>query len=128
MARTVPLRAFLLFLALPLRSVGAQQHGSATPATSTGAYSAEQADRGRRIFGASCASCHGVELEGATGPALTGAAFLTKWNGGKDRTPADLFRVLRTTMPKPAAGSLSARAYLDAFSYLLMRNGLPTGT
>lgn len=127
MSRTVPMRAFLLLLALPLLSVGAQQHGSASPATSTGAYSAEQADRGRRIFGASCASCHGVELEGATGPALSGAAFLAKWNGGKDRTLADLFRVLRTTMPKPAIGSLSVRAYLDAFSYLLMRNGVPTG-
>lgn len=97
-----------------------------TPAA--GHYLPSQAERGRRIFGAYCALCHGAELEGATGPALMGPAFLGKWNGGAGRTTDDLFTVLRTTMPKPAVGSLSGQAYLDVLAYVLQRNGLPAGT
>lgn len=87
-------------------------------------YTAEQALRGRRVYGAYCATCHGIDLEGAVGPALAGAKFLHGWSA---RGAADLFRVLRTTMPKPAMGSLSAQAYADVFAYLLSRNGLAAG-
>ena len=94
-----------------------------TPAA--GHYLPSQAERGRRIFGAYCALCHGAELEGATGPALMGPAFLGKWNGGAGRTTDDLFTVLRTTMPKPAVGSLSGQAYLDVLARARTRYDLP---
>ena len=89
------------------------------------AYTSEQADRGRRVFGAYCATCHGTELEGAVGPALAGAGFLHQWS---TRGAQDLYRLLRTSMPKPAMGSLSASAYADVFAYILQRNGLAAGT
>jgi alcohol dehydrogenase (cytochrome c) len=89
-------------------------------------YTTEQAERGRRIYGAYCATCHGTELEGAVGPALGGPVFLRKW-GSAGRNAEGLFRLIRTTMPKPAMGSLSPDAYADAFSYILQRNGLPAG-
>ena len=92
----------------------------------TGAYTQAQADRGRRIFGAFCATCHGVDLEGAVGPALAGTAFSAKWSQ-PDHSVQDLFDLIRTTMPRPAAGTLAESSYLQVLAYLLMRNGVAAG-
>lgn len=88
------------------------------------ADSAEQADRGQRVYGAYCANCHGVELEGTVGPALAGARFLHSW---ADKGADDLYYILRTTMPKPALGSLSPQAYADVLAFILQRNGMAAG-
>ncbi len=106
-----------LYLAPPGSSALSAQAGSV--------HTSEQAERGRRVFGAYCATCHGTELEGAVGPALAGAGFLHQWS---TRGAPDLYRILRTSMPKPAMGSLSATAYADVFAYILQRNGLAAGT
>jgi PQQ-dependent dehydrogenase (methanol/ethanol family) len=89
-------------------------------------YSQAQAERGRRIFGAFCATCHGAELEGAVGPALTGPSFSGKWSQ-PDRSAQDLYDVMRTTMPRPAAGTLAESSYLQVLAYVLSRSGLPAG-
>jgi alcohol dehydrogenase (cytochrome c) len=89
-------------------------------------YTAEQAERGRPLYRTYCASCHGGEVEGAVAPALAGPAFLKRW-GTPGRGAEGLFHLIRTTMPKPGAGSLSPEAYLLVFAYLLQRNGLPAG-
>ena len=91
-----------------------------------GAYTVDQAERGRRLFGAFCASCHGTELEGAVGPALTGQAFSAKWSA-PERSVRDLHELIRTTMPRPAAGSLAESSYLQILAYILYRSGLPAG-
>lgn len=88
-------------------------------------YSAEQVGRGRQVYGAYCASCHGVDLQGVVGPALAGAPFLHSWSA---KGAGELYRVLRTSMPKPAVGSLSPKAYADVFAYMLSRNGMAAGT
>lgn len=93
----------------------------------SGVFTAAQADAGRRIYTTYCVACHGVELEGSTGPALAGQEFHARWNGQDEQTLTALFEVLRTTMPRPAMGSLSAQAYLDVMAYLLQRNGAPAG-
>jgi alcohol dehydrogenase (cytochrome c) len=67
-----------------------------------------------------------VELEGAVGPALTGPSFSAKWSG-QDRSVQDLYDLIRTTMPKPAAGTLAESSYLQVMAYLLSRNGLAAG-
>ncbi|HKI95129.1 MAG TPA: PQQ-binding-like beta-propeller repeat protein [Gemmatimonadales bacterium] len=116
MARSMPLAALALAAATTL-----------VPCTATaqsGSYTAAQAESGRRIFGAYCATCHGVDLEGAVGPALAGSGFLHKWS---TKGAAELFHVLRTTMPKPAMGSLSPDAYAEVFAYILSRNGASAG-
>jgi len=87
-------------------------------------YDAAQAERGRRIYGTHCASCHGTDLDGGVGPVLAGAAFLHKWS---EKGARSLFTVTRTSMPRPAVGSLSAEAYADVFAYMLARNGVPAG-
>src|SRR2546422_4247449 len=96
------------------------------PASEGGGYTAEQAERGRRLYGTYCAGCHGTELEGAVAPALGGRAFLRKWSA-PGRDAEGLFHLIRTTMPKPASGSLSLESYAQVFAYLLQRNGLPAG-
>lgn len=112
--------------ALPLLAAAtcAVALSSALAAQGESAYRAEQAERGRRVYAAHCSSCHGADLEGGVGPALAGATFLHTWS---DRSAAALFSVTRTSMPRPAVGSLSDQAYADVFAYLLSRNGVPAG-
>lgn len=111
----------ILHLLGALASTGViAQHVSAQESA---AFTTEQAERGRRIYGAQCATCHGTQLEGAVGPALAGTAFLRKW-GAAERGAGDLLDVLRTTMPRPGAGSLSPEAYDAVFAYMLQHNGL----
>jgi alcohol dehydrogenase (cytochrome c) len=114
-----------LALSLALANgIAAQAQHTTTP----GSFTDAQATRGRRIFGAYCASCHGAELEGAIGPALAGSTFQAKWSGGAGRSSAELFHLLSTTMPKPAMGSLAPATYLDVLTYLLHRNGVASGS
>ena len=97
---------------------------SLTMAQHETANGAGQIDRGQRVYGAFCANCHGVELEGAVGPTLAGARFLHSW---AEKGADDLYYILRTTMPKPAVGSLSKAAYADVLAFILQRNGMTTG-
>ena len=89
-------------------------------------FSTDQAKRGRQVYGASCADCHGADLEGVVGPALVGPAFTRRWKP-PERSAGDLFYVLRTSMPKLAMGSLTPDDYTAVFAYLLLRNGWPAG-
>ena len=53
--------------------------GSCDPSTE-GVYSAAQAARGRQIYEAQCAECHGQSMEGTSGPPLVGENFLSNWS------------------------------------------------
>lgn len=91
-----------------------------------GVYASVQADQGKAIYVKSCATgCHGLNLAGA-GPALSlaGPDFLGRWNG----IPlGELFKRIRTTMPKTDPGSLSDEQAAALVAYLLSANGLPSG-
>jgi alcohol dehydrogenase (cytochrome c) len=91
-----------------------------------GAYTADQAARGKSLYGRYCASCHGEMLEGAAAPALAGETFIKSWSQST-RTVDDLFYVMRSSMPKPASGSLKAQQYLELLTFILSRNGLSAG-
>ena len=65
-------------------------------AQSPGVYSAAQASAGAKIFAAQCSMCHGVKLEGISGPPLAGGDFMSKWTG---QTADDLRDVIATQMP-----------------------------
>lgn len=91
----------------------------------TGAYTAEQATRGKAAYAESCAACHGESLAGIdVAPALTGAGFLNNWN---NTSAGDLFTRIKTTMPLSAPGSLSGRTVSDIEAYVLQSNGFPAG-
>jgi mono/diheme cytochrome c family protein len=89
-------------------------------------FTADQAQQGKIFYAQACASCHGPDLEGATGPALTGPDFrqmLTDQN----RTASSLLDVIRYTMPYDAAGNLPEAQFDAITAYILANAGYPAG-
>ena len=79
------------------------------------------AEAGRALYGAGCANCHGLDLQGAAGPALTGTPFRSAFLS-PGRTPDDLVRAIAERMPPAAPGSLSPAQARSLATYLLQRN------
>ena len=75
-------------------------------------YLPSQAVRGRRIFEQSCAACH---EQGQ----FVGQAFVESWN---DRRIADLYGLIRSSMPLDNPGGMKDGEYLDVVAYLLQAN------
>ena len=94
-------------------------------AKAAGAYSPDQAKNGATVFGQSCAQCHGANLEGKSGPALSGSTFFKAYGSG---TAAPLYDFISRQMPLTAPGSLSQTQYLDVTAYILSRNGIAAGS
>jgi mono/diheme cytochrome c family protein len=92
-----------------------------------GAFSADQASRGKAGFDGVCARCHGAALMGSegNGPALKGSAFLAHWD--KD-TLGSLYTKIRDTMPLGTPGTLTDEVKLQILAYVLQQNGFPAGT
>jgi S-disulfanyl-L-cysteine oxidoreductase SoxD len=82
------------------------------------------ATRGRDIYRAQCAECHGNAMEGTIGPPLGGADFLAGWSG---RPVADFVDKIQKTMPFNQTSSLSREESADVASYIIETNKLPGG-
>jgi alcohol dehydrogenase (cytochrome c) len=67
------------------------------------------------IYRQSCASCHGADLHGAAGPALSGPGFEARWTGKANALRA----LIANTMPLDAPGSLPPMAYNSLTGFLL---------
>src|SRR5262249_23633190 len=90
--------------------VSAQNHPKSTQPSSRsvwdGVYSDEQAKRGGDVYSSDCSSCHGKTLGGIDdAPPLAGKEFMEGWDKG---TLGNLFGKISRTMPRNAAGRLSA--------------------
>ena len=83
-----------------------------------GAYTKEQADRGKLIYGTTCVSCH-AGMGNHTGP-----VFRTRWGGFP---LMELFGYISNNMPKNDPGALSPDEYVAVMAYLLQLNGMPAG-
>jgi len=92
----------------------------------SGAFTDMQARRGEATYQSNCAACHGKNLQATNpdAPNLTAPSFGLSWHG---KTVADLFTLIRTSMPLGAGGSLSDPEYLDIVAYILKFNGYPAG-
>lgn len=114
-------------LGVAAAAVGAPLDARQAPAASRsvwdGVYTLNQAKRGALKSGL-CTSCHGDGFEGGGAPQLVGPEFLEQWEG---RTVADLFDLIRLTMPDDAPGSLAREEYADLVAYILAVNKFPTG-
>lgn len=98
---------------------------TAQPPGEAGLFTREQAEQGRALFAANgCASCHGQELTGESGPPLSGPAFARRWAG---RPVADVFTIQSTTMPPGKSASISRQQHAAIFAYILMRNAYAPG-
>lgn len=115
----------LALAALP-PAAGAQGR-PAHPVHPAVSYSSAQAAAGRKLYGAQCAMCHGANLQGAAGPALSGIGFAKTWMTGA-RTVRTLSDVIATTMPTNHPGSLKPEQALDLVAYIFATNGIPGGT
>jgi mono/diheme cytochrome c family protein len=91
---------------------------------SDGVYTSAQAERGKFVVQSQCSRCHGDDLAGIEGPALVGAAFMSKW---EVQTLDRLFRKIRETMPAETPRAISDNEKLDALAYLLRENGFVAG-
>ena len=93
--------------------------------TKDGIYTDAQAARGEAVYGRSCASCHGPNLEGdGQAPALADRDFASEWN---DQPLSDLFERIRTTMPGDAPGTLKPAEVADAIAFMLKKGNQPAG-
>src|SRR3984893_16518471 len=93
-------------------------------AKSSGGYTSAQASRGATVYTQYCTQCHGANLQGESGPALSGQVLRAAYGGG---TAAQLYDFISRQMPQNNPASLSQAQYLDVTSYVLSRNGFPSG-
>ena len=101
----------------------ASQTGSRT--ARDGVYSSEQSKKGKAHYIENCAGCHMEDLSGGgPAPALTGDAFLAQ---NSQRTVADLFTRIKTTMPPDRPEQLDDSTYVELIAYLLQEAGFPAG-
>lgn len=99
------------------------------PATSRsawdGVFSKEQVERGRRLYNAQCARCHGEALGGGeASPGLVDEIFFNVWAG---KTVGELVEYNRTRMPSDGPGKITRKRCTDIVAYLLSANGFPAG-
>ena len=91
-----------------------------------GAYTNDQADKGKALFNDNCAKCHGGTLDGNDEiPALKGSHFMADW---ESQSVADLINRVHSTMPMDDPGKLSTPSATLVVSFLLQQNGLPAGS
>ena len=75
-------------------------------------YTVEQAARGEKTYGETCARCHRATLGGGDeAPALTGSGFMSSWSG---QTLHELHERVRTTMPTDTPAVYSRQQVTDA--------------
>ena len=95
------------------------------------AFTAAQAERGKKIFEDNCVTCHLPDLDGSANPTagargapLVGTRFVQDF--GESKVSA-LFNKMKRDMPSGKPGTLTDQQYLDAASYVLLRNKFPAG-
>jgi mono/diheme cytochrome c family protein len=128
--RRLILAGALAFYVLVSVSTLLAGQAAATPGRSVwdGVFTTAQANRGGQLFAASCASCHGANLQGGEGKALRGDAFWTDW---RESTVDALLTYVSKNMPfsedGSLAGTLSPSTYVDIVAYILSANEFPAG-
>lgn len=84
--------------------------------TKDGAYTAAQAERGKKVYDASCGNCHQADFY---------REKLTRFQG---KPVSELFEVVATSMPADNIGGLLTSEYLDALAYIFSITGSPAGS
>jgi cytochrome c553 len=79
--------------------------------------SAQDATRGKTLYGQQCASCHGPALEGRSGPPLGGGDFRSRWPA------ADLRDKIKNTMPQDNPGKLTVSEAADLAAFIVTQTG-----
>ena len=111
---------------LALLMAGAGVLGTTVLAQTPGPFTAAQADAGRAAYATNCIACHQANLAGE-GDALplAGKTFIAAW---RNRSAADLYNTIRTSMPYGNPGSLDAATYANLTAFILQANGATPGS
>jgi mono/diheme cytochrome c family protein len=99
----------------------------ASPGSAQELFSTAQAGQGATLYMRQCSACHGGDLEGGAGPALTGPAF-HQLAATQHLTARSLLDRVSTTMPMTAPGSLKPDEYAAIIAFVLQRSGYPAGS
>lgn len=83
--------------------------------TKEGAFTAEQAERGKAVYDKSCVNCHQADFY---------RERLARW---ENKPVGQLFESVSTTMPADNVGGLLTSEYLDVLAYIFSVTGSPTG-
>jgi mono/diheme cytochrome c family protein len=105
-----------LLVAEPARAQDSAAAAAERPTTS-GVFSAKQAERGEGVYRTSCQSCHAKSE-------YTGDKFKVAW---VSKSAFDVFDQIRTTMPEDNPGSLERQQYIDVLAYIFSLNAYPAG-
>lgn len=119
--RIRPLAALTATAVLAVAAVFAALSFTTAAADGAVAVGVDQVERGAAAYTASCAVCHGAELEGGAFPPLSGPVFTARWN---DRPVSELYDFVRLQMPLGAGGSLAPEVYVDLVALILATNGV----
>jgi cytochrome c len=113
---------------VPMLMLGAwvsAQEATAKRSVGDGVYTDAQAERGKAAYEKDCAFCHLSDLTGqGFAPGLIEDNFKHRWQDG---TVAELFAVVKATMPQDKPESLPDPTYADIVAYLLQANKYPAG-
>ncbi len=85
-----------------------------------------QTTSGKTLYSASCAKCHGAQLQGVTAPALQGPSFAPPSN--LHLTVGSIFTYMATNMPVDRPGKMKNQDYADIMAFLLYSNGYKPGS
>lgn len=99
-------------------------HGRAAGSSVT--FTAGQVSVGAAAFQTHCSACHGTNLEGGAGPALTGPNFKTLSTKVKAKV-SDIFGYMTMNMPLNEPASLSHTEYVNILAFILSKNGYRPG-
>ncbi|HEY1655026.1 MAG TPA: PQQ-binding-like beta-propeller repeat protein [Candidatus Tumulicola sp.] len=87
---------------------------SAPSSAATVPYTPAQVATGATVYAKYCLSCHGAQLQGVSGPALTGPAF-----AHANLNVSQIYGIVAQQMPLTAPGSLSKANYASVMAYVL---------
>lgn len=90
-------------------------------------FTAAQAAAGGTAYEKNCSACHGAQLEGGAGPALSGPNFKTLSSKVKANV-SDIFTYMTSNMPLNAPASLPHNTYVSILSFILSKNGYHAGS
>ncbi len=124
----------VLAFGLVVSGCGGASPAESPPASAAGA-GGSQVDRGAKLYGANCASCHGAGGEGSGGaPAVVGSGALpldppasAKFRKVQFHTALDVGQWVVKNMPPKAPGSLHEDEYWAILAFDLKANGVDLG-
>lgn len=109
-------------LGIAVPAIAAAQPSAGTVAS----YTDAQAEGGRDLYFRTCANCHGENLAGKVGPALTGRQF-HQMVAAQNMTAPLLLQFIATQMPQTKPGSLTPTECAEVMAFILEQNGYPSG-